>query len=121
MFYKHSNIGGRIQSSDATAYNPGGLGAGEIKGSNFAFGDARTKAITDGSSHSAAASVELPPALKRTRQLQVQYLAAHQSGVPVHMLRGTPDLIATRGTLGLSVIGLGYFSYVMYRMAYGLK
>ena len=38
------------------------------KGSNFVFGDARTKAVTDAS---AVASVELPAPLQRTRQLQV--------------------------------------------------
>jgi len=118
MFYKHSNIGGRIQTSDAGAYNPSGLGAGEIKGSNFVFGDARTKAVTDAS---AVASVELPAPLQRTRQLQAEMLALHKQGVPVHFLRGTTDVILTRGTLGLSLVGVGYFGYVMYRMAYGLK
>ena len=32
MFYKHSNIGGRIQPSDAAAYNPVGLRDGEVQG-----------------------------------------------------------------------------------------
>ena len=37
MFYKHSTIGGRIQAADANAYNPTGLGAGEIKGKRFSL------------------------------------------------------------------------------------
>ena len=53
--------------------------------------------------------------------IQAEMLALHKQGVPVHFLRGTTDVILTRGTLGLSLVGVGYFGYVMYRMAYGLK
>jgi len=120
MFYKHSNIGGRIQPADANAYNPAGMTAGEVKDSGFRFGDANTKAVSaDGIGAIGAAVQEIPPRLLKTREMQALFLT--ETGVPVHLKRGARDVIAYRGTMGACGVGLVYFGYVMYRMAYGLK
>jgi len=118
MFYKHSNIGGRIQSSDATAYNPAGLRDGEVKDSGFVFGDMRTQALTDGSKNLAAVA-EVPKNLVKTRELQKLFLV--ENGVPIHLKRGARDVLAYRGTMGLCAVGMAYWSYLMYRMSYGIK
>jgi len=120
MFYKHSNIGGRIQASDANAYNPTGLRAGEVKDSGFHFGDVNTKAVSaDGAGSIEAVVQEIPKRLAKTRELQALFLA--DTGVPIHLKRGARDVIAYRGTMATCGLGLAYFGFVMYKMAYGIK
>merc|ERR1712142_642657 len=85
--------------------------------SGFRFGDANTKAVSaDGLG---AVVQEIPPRLAKTREMQALFLT--ETGVPVHLKRGARDVIAYRGTMGACGVGLVYFGYVMYRMAYGLK
>lgn len=120
MFYKHNNIGGRIQASDANAYNPAGF-SGEPKESGFRFGDVKTKAISDGSKMGNLASVvqEIPKNLAKTRELQALFLT--DTGVPVHLKRGLRDAVPYRLTMFGTAFGTAYFAYIMYRMSYGLK
>jgi len=120
MFYKHSNIGGRIQASDANAYNPAGF-SGEPKESGFRFGDVNTKAVSDGSKVGNLASVvqEIPKNLAKTRELQGLFLT--DTGVPVHLKRGMRDVLPYRLTMIGSMAATIYFAHIMYRMSYGLK
>jgi len=117
MFYKHNNIGGRIQSADAGAYNPVGMGAKEAGESGFYFGDPRTTAISDGSFGAAVA--EIHPRHARTKELQ--RLFQINDGVPIHLKLGMRDALVYRATVAGVGIGMGYMFYVFYKMAYGIK
>ena len=52
--------------------------------------------------------------------LQAMFLAADPD-VPVYLIRGKRDLYSYRATMALMCGGLGYMSYIMYKMAYGIK
>jgi len=68
----------------------------------------------------AAIPQEIPPAVAKLRQRQAFFLAADPD-VPVYLIRGKRDLYSYRATMALMCGGLGYMSYIMYKMAYGIK
>jgi len=61
----------------------------------------------------------VPERVKKLRERQAFFLA--NQDVPVYLARGTRDVIQYRATMGLMTVGLGYMSYIMYKMAYGIK
>jgi len=117
MFYKHNNFGGRIQQSGSESYNPSGL-TGEAKDTGFAFGVNNTPTVDAVTASGAAVPVDRH--ILKVRELQKLFLDA-DGKVPIHLVRGTRDLIPYRATLGLCIGGFFYYTYVMYKMAYGIK
>merc|ERR1711955_153170 len=67
-----------------------------------------------------APTFRVPENLQKTRELQKLFLAA-DGKVPVHLARGARDVMAYKGTMGLCTVGMAYWGYLMYRMAYGIK
>merc|ERR1711942_234635 len=67
-----------------------------------------------------SSAFRVPENLQKTRELQKLFLAS-DGKVPVHLARGARDVMAYKGTMGLCTIGMAYWGYLMYRMAYGIK